>query len=170
MGYLAVSMTCHVKEPLDPVGRERDRNEKGNRDARASSLRENRERDVSSVQSARPPEEPIETGHPNPRRDHRDADRNPFPVHVDPGAERRQIHDGRIRGFNRRVGPDDSSSAHSRRTAWHWRSGECRTLRTDRTRARRAPTRRDGSAAERRTRSRRETSGAAWRVARASRL
>ena len=48
------------KQPLDPVRRERDRNEHRERNARPSAFDEQRDRGVAGVHSARPPEESVE--------------------------------------------------------------------------------------------------------------
>jgi len=97
MRDLTVSVTGGIEEPFDPVGCERDWNEQRHWNAGASAFRDHRERDVANVQSARPSQKPVQPGHPDPRRDHGDADRDPLPVQVNPSRERRKAHDGRIR-------------------------------------------------------------------------
>jgi len=70
---VGVGVVNDVGERVDPVRRECDRNKQRDRNARAFAFQQRRDRGVPHIHSARPSQQAVEHGEPEPGREQRDA-------------------------------------------------------------------------------------------------
>jgi hypothetical protein len=106
-----------VGERVDPIRRERDRDEQRDRNARTFAFQQRRDRGVPRVHSARPSQQAVENGEPDPRREQGDADDE---TGGEPLNTRRRTDDHAERSLST-AAPDCCASERIPRRVLRWR-------------------------------------------------